>query len=93
MGAPEVVAFLNYLANERQVSASTHKQALSALLFMYKVVLQHDLPWLNEIAKPKVMQRLPVVLSIDEVRAIFSHLTGEHLLFAKLLYGTGMRIS
>lgn len=47
MGAPEVEAFLSYLANERKVAASTHKQALSAILFMYKVVLQQDLPWLS----------------------------------------------
>lgn len=64
MGAPEVEAFLSYLANERKVAASTHKQALSAILFIYKVVLQQDLPWLSDIGKPKVIRRLPVVLSV-----------------------------
>lgn len=93
MGSIEVEAFLSHLANDRQVSASTHRQALSALLFMYKVVLQIDLPWLADIGKPKISRRLPVVLSIDEVCNIFMHLSGEHLLLAKLLYGTGMRIS
>ena len=93
MGSAEVEAFLSHLANDRQVSASTHRQALSALLFMYKVVLQIDLPWLGDIGKPKISRRLPVVLSIDEVCSIFMHLSGEHLLLAKLLYGTGMRIS
>ncbi|MBR7800102.1 integron integrase [Undibacterium fentianense] len=93
MGAPEVEAFLSYLANHKQVSPSTHRQALSAILFMYKVVLCIDLPWLKEIGQPKTARRLPVVLSVDEVRAIFSRLSGEHLLLAQLLYGTGMRIN
>jgi integron integrase len=93
MGAPEVEAFLSFLANEKQVSPSTHRQALSAILFMYKIVLCFELPWLKEIGQPKITRRLPVVLSIDEVRAIFSHLSGEHLLLAQLLYGTGMRIN
>lgn len=93
MGAPEVEAFLSHLANERQVAASTHKQALSAILFLYKVVLQQDLPWLNEIGQPKVIRRLPVVMSIDEVKSLLALMSGEHLLLAKLLYGTGMRIS
>lgn len=93
LGAPEVEAFLSFLANEKQVSPSTHRQALSAILFMYKFVLAIDLPWLKEIGQPKVSRRLPVVLSVDEIRAIFSHLAGEHLLLAQLLYGTGMRIN
>src|SRR5262245_5714098 len=53
MGAAEVEAFLSYLANERNVSASTHQQALAALLFLYKQVLDIDLPWLTEIGHPK----------------------------------------
>ncbi|WP_445013786.1 integron integrase [Undibacterium cyanobacteriorum] len=93
MGAPEVEAFLSFLANEKQVSPSTHRQALSAILFMYKVVLRIDLPWLKEIGQPTTTRRLPVVLSVDEICAIFSRLSGEHLLLAQLLYGTGMRIN
>jgi hypothetical protein len=61
MGAPEVQNFLSYLAGERKVAASTHKVALSALLFLYKEVLLIDLPWLDDIGRPKTQIRLPVV--------------------------------
>ena len=80
---------------ERKVSASTHNQALSALLFLYREVLRVDLPWLNEIGRPKTARRLPEVLTVDEVRRMLSALVlqaPEHALFAQLLYGTGMRI-
>ncbi len=93
MGAPEVEAFLAWLAGERRVAVSTHKQALSALLFLYQKVLGVDLPWLNEIGRPKTRVRLPVVLSVGEVAAVLAALSGEHRLFAQLLYGTGMRIA
>ena len=95
MSSPEVEAFLTMLATERHVSPSTHKQALCAILFLYKEVLQVDLPWMQQIGRPKSVQRLPVVLTSLEVQAIFRHLeviNAEHALFAKLLYGTGMRI-
>lgn len=93
MGQAEVEAFLSWLANERQVSASTHTQALSALLFLYGKVLGQRLPWMSDIGRPRQPRRLPVVLSRDEVGAIFSHMTGEHLLFAQLLYGAGLRLT
>src|SRR5690606_32945993 len=67
MGAPEVEAFLSWLANDRSVAASTHKQALSALMFLYQKVLGVDLPWMNEIGRPRAAVRLPVVLTADEV--------------------------
>ena len=95
MGAREVEAFLTYLAVERKVSASTHNQALSALLFLYRDVLRVDLPWLNEIGRPQTARRLPEVLTVDEVRRTLAALNlqaPEHALFAQLLYGTGMRI-
>ncbi len=95
MGAREVEAFLTYLAAERKVSASTHNQALSALLFLYREVLRVDLPWLNEIGRPQTARRLPEVLTVDEVRRTLAALVvqaPEHALFAQLLYGTGMRI-
>ncbi len=92
MGKPEVEAYLMWLADERQVSASTHRQALSALLFLYGEVLAVELPWLDEIGRPRQVKRLPVVLSADEVRRLFQFLEGDHLLIAKLLYGTGLRI-
>lgn len=92
MGKPEVEAFLTWLAAGRRVSASTHRQALSALLFLYGEVLGVELPWLDGISRPRQVNRLPVVLSADEVRRIFRFMEGEYLLMAKLLYGTGLRI-
>ena len=76
-----------------KVSVSTHRQALAALLFFYGKVLCTDLPWLQEIGRPRPSRRLPVVLTPDEVVRILGFLEGEHRLFAQLLYGTGMRIS
>jgi integron integrase len=93
MGAPEVEAFLTWLADERHVATATHKQALSALLFLYTKVLQVNTGWIKDLDRPRVRRRLPVVLSRDEVAAVLTGLTGEHGLLARLLYGTGMRIS
>lgn len=80
-----------WLANKRAVSPSTHHQALSALLFLYKGVLNIGLPWLDEIGRPKARDHLPTVLSRDEIERLFSFMDGETSLLAKLLYGTGMR--
>lgn len=93
MGASEVEAFLTHLAVHRQVSPSTHNQALSALLFLYGKVLGVNLPWLNEIGRPPVRKRLPVVLARDEVAAVLGGMSGEHGLLARLLYGTGLRLT
>ena len=93
MGAPEVEAFLTWLADERQVATATHKQALSALLFLYTKVLQVNTDWIKELDRPRVRRRLPVVLSREEVASVLTGLTGEHGLLARLLYGTGMRIN
>nr|QZL14090.1 integron integrase [uncultured bacterium] len=93
LGGAEVEAFLTWLASERQVAPATHKQALSALLFLYTKVLGVNLPWMQEIGRPRVKKRLPVVLSREELAAVFRHLDGEHLLFAQLLYGTGLRLN
>jgi integrase len=92
MGAPEVEAFLAMLATERKVSASTHNQALSALLFLYREVLALDLPWMSNIQRPKQPRRIPSVLTRDEVIALLAGLDGELGLLARLLYGTGMRL-
>jgi len=92
LAADEVEEFLSWLANTRCVAASTHKQALSALLFFYGKVIGVDLPWMKEIGRPRTKRRLPVVLSPDEVARLLCFLDGEHRLFAQLLYGTGMRI-
>lgn len=92
MGREEVEAFLAWLAAERHVSPSTHKQALSALLFLFQAVLGQDLPWMTELARPRGQPRLPVVLSVAEVARVLGALPPEHQLFGRLLYGTGMRL-
>ena len=92
MGVKEVEAFLTYLAVERKVSASTQNQAKSALLFLYKEVLNIDLPWLKEMVEAKAAKRLPVVLTPREVSALLAELNGTMWLVASLLYGTGMRL-
>ncbi len=92
MGAPEVESFLTHLAVDRGVSASTQNQAKSALLFMYKEVLDAQLPWLDHVEHAKTPQRMPVVLTQDEVAQVLRRLHGVHRLIGRLLYGTGMRI-
>ncbi len=92
MGAAEVESFLTMLATERHVSASTHNQALSALLFLYREVLGVNLPWLDGVSRPAQKRRIPSVLTQDELAALFQFLDGEMALLAKLLYGTGMRL-
>jgi len=91
LGVDEVEAFLRDLATLREVSASTHQQALSALLFLYREVLAIELPWLGDLERPKKPKRLPVVLSREEVQSLLAYLEGTHLLLARLLYGTGKR--
>lgn len=92
MGAVEVEQFLAWLATERKVAPSTHTQALSALLFLYREVLGVGLPWLNEIGRPKQRERVPVVLSRVEVARLLSVMDGVEADLASLLYGTGMRL-
>lgn len=92
MGAAELEAFLSHLAVDRQVSASTQNQAKAALLYLYKQVLETDLPWLNEVVQAKTPKRLPVVLTPTEVRELLLHMDGSTGLIAQLLYGTGMRL-
>jgi integron integrase len=92
MGADEVGAFLTHLATAGQVSASTQNQALSALLFLYREILDVELPWLNEVIRAKKPQRLPVVLSKNEVGRVLERLDGTYGLMGRLLYGTGMRL-
>jgi integrase len=92
MGAREVEAFLTMLATERRVSSSTHNQALSALLFLFREVLGLDLPWLTEVSRPSRAKRLPSVLTREEVASLLAVLSSEVGLVAHLLYGTGMRL-
>ena len=92
MGAPEVMAFLSHLALERTVSASTQNQAKAGLLFLYREVLEVNLPWLSELVIAKKPQRLPVVLTPREVQGLLQEMSGVTGLVAQLLYGTGMRL-
>ena len=92
MGIREVEAFLSFLAVERNVAAATQNQALSALLFLYKEVLQQDIPWVENVTRAKRPARLPVVLSPSEVQAVIARLDGQYALIARLLYGSGMRL-
>ena len=92
MGAPEVEAFLSDLAVRGDVSASTQNQALSAILFLYKQVLQIELPWMDGVIRARRPQRLPVVLTREEVASVLAQLDGTLWLVASLLYGSGMRL-
>jgi integron integrase len=92
MGEEEVVEFLTHLARDIDVAASTQNQALSALLFLYKEVLKHEIGWLEKVERAKKPPKLPVVLSLAEVKRIFGHLHGVPKLMAGLLYGSGLRL-
>jgi len=88
----QIEAYLSWLANERRVAASTHKQALSALIFLYQQVLGLDFPWLKDIGRPRSVRRLPVVMSPEEVARVLEALDEQHRVIGQLLYGTGMRL-
>ncbi len=92
MGVAELEAFLTHLAVEGRVAASTQNQALSALLFLYREVLAINLPWLDNVVRAKTPQRLPVVLTRQEVVSVLDGMSGVYGLMARLLYGTGMRL-
>jgi len=93
MGADEVEAYLTHLAVKREVSASTQNQALSAILFLYRQVLEIELPWMENIVRAKRPKRLPVVLSRGEVGCVLGHLREPFWLMANLLYGSGLRLT
>ncbi len=91
LGASDVEAFLTHLAVERRVAASTQNQALNAIVFLYRHVLQIDLGRF-EAVRAKRRRRLPVVLSPDEVAAVLDRMRGVHRLMAQLMYGSGLRV-
>jgi len=93
LGESEITAYLNYLATDRKVAASTQNQALSALLFLYKEILKVDLAWLANVERAKRPKRLPVVLTRTEVRRLLEQLTNCCWLMASLLYGAGLRLN
>ena len=92
IGAEEVARFLTHLAVERNVAPATQGQARSALLFLYRVVLNTNLPWLDEVIAARNPRRLPVVLTPGEVRRLLAEMNGSVGLLVALLYGTGMRL-
>lgn len=92
MGAAEVEAFLTHLAVAGKVAAATQNQAKSALLFLYREVLETELPWLDNVERARAPKRLPVVLTRTEVQTLLARLDGTHWLVANLLYGAGLRI-
>jgi integron integrase len=100
LAGPEIQAFLTWLANEREAAPGTHRQALSALLFLYQKVLRQPVPWIEEIGRPRSQRRLPVVLSMAEVQQLLAALDelpaspqqAPYGVVARLLYGTGMRL-
>ena len=92
MGAPEVEAYLSYLANERDVAASTQNQALSALLFLYREVLHVELPWLQNVDRVQRPAKLPVVFTREEAQRILACTEGTPRLMLQLMYGCGLRV-
>ncbi|NJL57153.1 integron integrase [bacterium] len=93
MDAPEITAFLTHLAVAENVAASTQNQALSALLFLYRDVLDLELDLNLDAVRARKSKYLPTVLTVEEVKVILHHLKGVHLLVVKLLYGSGLRLS
>ncbi|MGH9843894.1 MAG: integron integrase [Blastocatellia bacterium] len=93
MSAPEIRDFLAHLVNDRNVAPSTQNQALHAILFLYREVLQIELPAVRDLQPAKKEPRLPEVFTIEEVQAILSQMNGLKWLMASLLYGTGMRLT
>ncbi|MCA9107227.1 MAG: integron integrase [Planctomycetales bacterium] len=92
MGAEEVGAFLTHLAVQGNVAASTQNQALSALLFLYRDVLEKDFGWLEDVVRAKKPKRLPVVFTPTEAVAVIQQLTGTRRMMAQLMYGSGLRL-
>jgi len=92
LGREAIEAFLTHLAVERHLAAATQNQALNALLFLYREVLGTEMPWLQDVQRAKKPQRLPVVLSRDEVGRVLARMEGVVWLVASLLYGSGQRL-
>jgi integron integrase len=92
LGGPEVEAFLAHLANARQISPSTHHQALCALLYLYRAVFGVELPWMQSIGRPRQRVRVPVVLSRDEITRLLGALSPDDPPVPQLLYGAGLRL-
>lgn len=92
MAEPEINAFLTNLAVKEHVSASTQNQALCAIIFLYKHVLNRKIGDIGEVIRAKQSRYVPVVMTKDEVKAVVSHLSGDKKLMVSLMYGTGLRL-
>jgi len=92
LGVPDVAGYLSHLASTCQVSASTQNQAFSALLFLYREVLGRELAGLDKVPRARLPERLPVVLSREEVVAVLGRMGGTPRLMASLMYGAGLRL-
>ena len=92
MALDEVQGFLTHLASEHHVSASTHRQALSALIYLYRHLFGQEVPWLDALAHPPTRRRIPAVLTRDEVAALLAAAPRDYALPLRLMYGTGMRL-
>jgi integron integrase len=93
LGALEIRAYLAHLAMQRNVASSTQNGALSAIIFLYRHVLNVELPFIDQINWAQKPQRIPTVFSRDEVRAVLSNLSDEYKLMGSLLYGAGLRLN
>lgn len=92
LGGPHIEQFLTQLATSKNVAPSTHKQALAAILFLYREVMGINLPWMGDIGRPKASRHVPMVLSRDEVAAVLDNLPPGFWLICALLYGAGLRL-
>jgi len=93
MGKCEIESFLTHLAVNKSVAPSTQNQALQALLFLYKNVLETDMAWIDDVVRAKATRRVPVVLSQDEVALLLSKMPPAQFLPASIMYGSGLRVS
>ena len=92
MGVDEIRSYITHLANERTVAASTQNQALSAIMFLYRYVLQKEIVFPSDIVRANKPERLPTVLSHTEAMSVINNMNGVPQLITKLLYGSGLRI-
>jgi integron integrase len=93
LGSSEIRSFLTYLATTENVSASTQNQALCAILFVYRDVLEMEVPFIEGIERAPQKRKIPVVFSPREVQSILLHIRGVSALMVRLLYGSGLRLS
>lgn len=92
MGVAEVERYLTDLAVRKRVAASTQNQALQAIIFLYRYVLEMEAPWVSNVVRAERTRRLPVVLTRSEVERVLAELPGVYQLIGRLMYGTGMRV-